>query len=144
MPMILNNIDRIAYKKQRDVLYVTFHDSYNDIFNREEGTLKFHYEDCIPRQQLIEWLEEHGIGFSACFGFSSRSGVISLPYLGELYLDVPFDENNPQYKLLFNHLENPDGTMKIEGIIWYYFPLDKAIENHHLNLQDDLDEELTI
>ncbi|MDH0719790.1 hypothetical protein [Acinetobacter junii] len=141
MPRILKNIDQIALEKQRDVLYVLFHSSYNDIFNNEDLTLKFHYETCMARQQLIEWLEKHEIDFSECFGWSSRSGIMSMPYLGEIYLDVPFDEANPKYQLLYNHLENSDGSMKVQGIEWFYYPLEKAIENHNLNLKDDLDED---
>ena len=38
MPRILKNIDQIALEKQRDVLYVLFHSSYNDIFNNEDLT----------------------------------------------------------------------------------------------------------
>ena len=60
--------------------------------------------------------------------FSSKSGWISFPYLGELYLDVPFDETDSQYQLLYEHLENVDGSMKIEGVIWWCYPLEKAIE----------------
>ena len=137
MPRILKNIDQIALEKQRDVLYVLFLCSYNDIFNNEDLTLKFHYETCMARQQLIEWLEKHQIDFSECFGWSSRSGIMSMPYLGEIYLDVPFDEANPKYQLLYNHLENSDGSMKIEGVTWYYCPLSEALENHAQNLNDD-------
>ncbi|ENU89623.1 hypothetical protein F884_01765 [Acinetobacter sp. CIP 102143] len=137
MPRILKNIDQIALEKQRDVLYLLFHKNYNDIFHNEDLSLKFHYETCIVRQQLIEWLEKHEIDFSECFGWSSRSGIMSMPYLGEIYLDVPFDEANPKYQLLYNHLENSDGSMKIEGVTWYYCPLSEALENHAQNLNDD-------
>jgi hypothetical protein len=110
MPRILNNIDQIALEKQRDVLYLLYHKSYNDSFHNEDLSLKFHYETCIARQQLIEWLEKHEIDFSECFGWSTRSGIMSMPYLGELYLDVPFDEADPKYQLLYNYLENSDGS----------------------------------
>ena len=128
MPRILKNIDHIALEKQRDVLYITFHGKDEDMIQNIRNGEDFDYEQCQKRIVLIAWLQRNHIQFEECFSFSSKSGWISFPYLGELYLDVPFNEANPQYQLLYKHLENIDGSMKIEGVIWWCYPLEKAIE----------------
>ena len=128
MPTILKNIDHIALEKQRDVLYITFHGKDEDMIQNIRNGEDFDYEQCQKRIDLIAWLQQNHIQFKECFSFSSKSGWISFPYLGEIYLDVPFDETDSQYQLLYEHLENVDGSMKIEGVIWWCYPLEKAIE----------------
>ena len=43
-------------------------------------------------------------------------------------IDVPYDEANPVCQKLADHLENPDGSMKIEGVNFYYMPLEEAMK----------------
>ena len=50
-------------------------------------------------------------------------------YLGQVYLDIPHDENNPEYILTRDYLENPDGSFRFEPAIWWYIPLEVAMEN---------------
>jgi hypothetical protein len=33
-----------------------------------------------------------------------------MPYQGQIYIDVPFDENDSQYQKLVGYLENPDAA----------------------------------
>lgn len=126
MPRILKNIDKIALEKQRDVLYIMFHKAY---INSYDDYFTFDYEHFEQRNLLMTWLNQQNINFYDCFGFPSNNGIISRPYLGEIYLDVPFDETDSQYKILYEHLKNTDGSMKIQDVVWYYYPLSKAIEN---------------
>ena len=54
-----------------------------------------------------------------------------LPYLGNIYIDVAFDENDPQYQLVRKYLENPDGTPRNKRVRFYYLPLEHAMKNAH-------------
>jgi len=52
-------------------------------------------------------------------------------YRGQLYINLPLDETNKQYKLLDNHLMTADNKFKNEGIQFYYLPLKIAMKNTH-------------
>lgn len=122
MPRILNHIDAIAREKNRDVLFVVFTD---DVFDFSEK-----YQNLPERNELIHWLTENNIEFQPCFGVAV-DGLLIQPYLGHLYLDVVFDENDPVYKKLVNHLENQDGSMKNPNVKFMYLPLEMALKNSH-------------
>jgi hypothetical protein len=51
------------------------------------------------------------------------------PYLGQVYLDVPYDESLPEYCVLRDYLEHPDGTMRHAGVRFCVMPLDYAMRN---------------
>ena len=63
-------------------------------------------------------------------------GIIQQPYLGNLFLDVSFDKNDPLYIKLEKHLENRDGSPKIPGVQFFYCPLDVAMQNSHYDSPD--------
>ena len=52
-----------------------------------------------------------------------------------LYIDVPYDRNNPLYQKVEGYLENPDGTMRLPSVKFWLFPLALAMKNAH---HDDL------
>lgn len=54
-----------------------------------------------------------------------------LPYLGNIYIDVPFDESDSKYQLVREYLEKPDGTPRDERVRFYYLPLEIAMKNAH-------------
>lgn len=56
-----------------------------------------------------------------------------MPYLGQIYLDIPFDESNPQYQRINQYVENPDGSLKDPDIAMYCLPLEMAMEYKHLD-----------
>ena len=120
MPMLLKHIDKIAREKQRGVLFVSF-----DIDPFSDET----YEDFAPRKELMAWMEAHDIPFEPCANLASDT--ITMGYMGELYIDIPMDENDPRYQLLTHHLEHEDGTIKIDGIEYFYLPLEVAMKNAH-------------
>lgn len=129
MPQLIEHIDKIARDKKRDVLFLTFHDkAFKDA---DAGVIfpKFDYTACKPRQKIMEWLTANNIPFSPCGHIARENGMY--PYLGQLYIDVPFDETNPVYQKVRDHLENPDGTMKIDGVRFCYYTLELAMENAH-------------
>jgi hypothetical protein len=51
------------------------------------------------------------------------------PYLGQVYIDVPYDESLSEYRELRDYLEHPDGTMRHDGVRFYAMPLDYAMQN---------------
>lgn len=121
MPMILEHIDKIARDKQRDVLYVEFF---------EDLGLRYKYKNCPVRKAFMKWMDEHDIKYKEC-GHIAIENVWARYYTGLLYIDIAMDENNSKYLQLNEHLENKDGSFKIEGINYYYLPLKVAMQNAH-------------
>ena len=124
MPMLIEHIDAIARKVKRDVLYIEFHPS--DDF---EIWKEYDYKTDPRRTKAIEWLEEHGIVWQECGQYASEYGFRS--YLGEIYIDVPFDENNDTYCLVRDYLENTDGTMRDDNIRFWALAYERAMKNVH-------------
>lgn len=77
----------------------------------------------------MTWLDEHNIPWEKCGPVASETSFRS--YLGEIYIDVPFDENDPRYCIVRDYLENPDGSMRDENVRFYYLPLEHAMKNAH-------------
>jgi hypothetical protein len=127
MPMLIQYIDAIARKKGRDVLFVTFPACEPGPL-RDRGQ-RTDYQDCTVRNELITWLDRNGIEWEPCGPFANPNRMVS--YWGQLYLDVPYDVNDPVYQNLADHLENPDGTGKIDGIQFCYLPYTRAMDNRH-------------
>ena len=122
MPQILKHIDKIARDKQRDVLFVNFKDP-NDEFS-------FEYENFQHRQDLLQWLDTHKIKYEKCGTIASELGWEA--YRGQVYIDLPFDETNEQYVALDKHLMTENNEFKIEGVEFYYLPLEVAMKiSHH-------------
>jgi len=120
MPQLIEYIDAIARQKRRAVLYVTF---------RENGEMPRDFRHFPPRVALIAWLDQQGIAWQECGPFADPAVLPG--YRGQLYLDVPMDQNDPRYRLLCQHLEHPDGSMRIECVRFCYLPLNDAMENAH-------------
>ena len=83
----------------------------------------FDYEQCNKRKRFIEWLGENQIKFEECFGFAP--GAMFIPYLGQIDLDVPYEESTVQYQLLSRYLENPDSSPKDPDVISRNFSMTK-------------------
>ena len=123
MPQLVGPIDRIARQKQRDVLFITFHD--DDGFCSD-----FDWENCLIRQEVIDWLETNAIPYQQCFSMGS-DGLLCCPYQGQLYLDAPYERNDPLYQKVEGYFENPDGTMRLPGVKFWLLPLATAMKNAH-------------
>ncbi len=120
MPQHIQHIDKICREKHRDVLYLTFD---RQVFNTP---------DCNSwqvRKIIIDWLEQNHIHHSPCGGMASEHTFPS--YGGQIYIDVPYDENHSNFQKLRNYLEFPDGRCKFEGVIFCYLPLEHAMKNQH-------------
>ena len=125
--MIIEHIDKIARDKKRDVLYIVFNapQENNDI----ENYFSYDYETDTTRIDFIKWLNDNKIPFEECGPIASENGWES--YRGQLYIDIPMDENDVRYLTLNNHLEYENGDMKIDGIMYYHVPLKIAMKNAH-------------
>ena len=133
MPQRIEHIDAIARKKQRGVLIITFH--AKNAKNKfcpwlDFSSAKRHkWESDKRRDALCKWLTEQHIDWQPCGSVANENSMVS--YHGEIYLDVPYDENNPLYMLVRDYLENPDGTMRFDTMSFWHLSLEKAMENAH-------------
>jgi hypothetical protein len=123
MPQLIEHIDAIARKKGRDVIFVTFPEC--DVWEFPH----MDYEVCAARKTVIRWLDKNHIEWKLCASYASENGFES--YSGQIYIDVPYEPDNPLYQKIESFLENPDGTPKIEGTIFWLLPLEQAMENKH-------------
>lgn len=146
MPRILKTIDEIACIKNRDVLLLDFIDMDDLRFRFEEGSLApdlqrricelqdylqnekiewdYSWETNPIRQKIIDLLDNHQIPWMDAYPPFSLDYLV-YPYSGSIYLDVPYDEQDPVYQKCLELLENSDGSMKWPGVSWWAFRLDK-------------------
>lgn len=115
MPQQLQHIDQIARDKNRDVLFLHFEHYQED----EAG------DDPI-REIVITWLEDHDIQFVPCMGLEQESLVDV--YSGDLYIDLAVDEEDPIYQALCEYLEDDEGNMRLDGVLFFVLSLDLALE----------------
>lgn len=118
---LIKHIDQIAREKGRDVLYLAFHP------RDPELRRNYDYRSDAMRESILEWLTAHQIAWMPCGPFANVSGFGS--YNGQLYLDVPFDKELPQYTELCEFLEFPNGSMRQTGVRFYVLLLEKAMIN---------------
>lgn len=114
---LIQHIDEIARKLKRDVLYLEFHPL-------QAGA---RHEADAMRRRTLEWLGAHHITWLRCGPYASVTRME--PYRGQVYLDVPFDENLPLYQELRNYLEHSDGSMKHPDVRFMVMTLDRAMQN---------------
>ncbi|MGE8538773.1 MAG: hypothetical protein ACN6NI_05785 [Acinetobacter sp.] len=115
LSQLLQHIDAIAREKNRDVLFVHF-----------EHYVHPEQDANSARQQFIDWLEQQDIRYMPCLGIEPTVG--SEVYSGGLYLDVPFDLQHKTYQKLSEYLEDDQGNMKIDGILFFVLSLGLALE----------------
>ena len=111
MPVLIEHIDAISRKKQRDVLFVRFNDPETQISaSATVATSRVHWRELPIRQTLIDWLDSNRIDWDLCGPIASVNGMPG--YRGQIYIDVPFDPNLPECQSVLNFLEYPDGTFR--------------------------------
>lgn len=121
MPQLLRHIDAIARQEGRDVLFITFF---------PHGSSEIPDWRALPiRKQIIEWLNVQQFQWEPCGEWASEYSMIS--YRGTIYIKIPYDEQNPDYQKLRDYLENPDGTMRLDGVFFNYSRLSDAMQNAH-------------
>ncbi|MDL2358145.1 MAG: hypothetical protein QFF03_23080 [Pseudomonadota bacterium] len=119
--ILLQHIDAIARARQRAVLYLEFHPE------ERASAAAYRYERDVARDQLLTWLDTHGIIWQPCGPWANIRRMES--YRGQVYVDVPFDETLPLYCLLRDALEHPDGSMKLASVRFMLLTLARAMEN---------------
>ena len=132
MPKIVDYIYEIAIEKQRGVLFLVFdpdffRDRYKDqkwIKALSAPTEWDEYQNWEKRNEIIEWLEEKGIEHMTCLIRPS----LELYETPDLYIDVPFDNNNTKYRELEAFLESGTNRCIHEGVSFYYMPLEIAYQ----------------
>lgn len=121
MPQLLKHIDQIAREKNRDVLTVEFHD-------RASG-FKLDYRQNESRKIIIDWLVANDVPHYECGPYASETRMES--YRGQIYIDIPYDKNDPLYQKVESFLENPDGTMKFDNVWFRGYSLEECLKNGH-------------
>lgn len=129
MPQLIDHIDRIARKKQRDVLLLEFHPESMSAFCIRDESESYDYQNDKVRDEIIENLDKCKIPWTPCAQIASPGSMCA--YLGQIYLDVPYDEELPLYQVLQEYLEYPDGSMRFSSVRFCYFPLEIAMKNAH-------------
>ena len=109
MSQSLPYIDAIAREKNRDVLFVHFEDPNSPI--------------C---EIVLAWLEDHEIGYAACLGLEEES--LHNHELEHTYIDLAVDEEDSTYRELCEYLEDDDGNMKLDGVLFFVLSLETALE----------------
>lgn len=129
MPQIIQYIDAIAREKQRDVLLIKFSPAKSGKSDDDylEARIEYDHNEDERRTEVLQWLDDHCIPWQKCGPFVSEGCLLG--YEGDVYLDLPYDENNGQYQLVRDYLENPDESMRDERVTWHYLPLENAMKN---------------
>ncbi|GJH13626.1 hypothetical protein CBA19CS11_32330 [Caballeronia novacaledonica] len=123
MPMLLQHIDAIARAKQRDVLYLTFPPAEPLAEPRRS------YESLDSRERIIAWLDANAVGWTMCGHVASENTMRS--YAGQIYIDVPYDSEDPTYQRVQAFLEFADGSMRFEDAKFWVVSLEEAMKNAH-------------
>lgn len=129
MPLFIEPIDAIARKKQRTVLYVTFNPiemTESDGWDRPT----FDWKQDPMRETVCQWLTAHGLPWQPCSHVADEE-TLGSNYEGQIYLDIPFDDNDPLYGQVRDYLENPDGSRRFETVGFWILPLETAMNNAH-------------
>jgi hypothetical protein len=121
MPQLLEHIDAIARKLKRDVLYLDFEKAKRPHYND--------YRQLESRIRILQWLDSEHIHWCECGPYASETTMRS--YAGEIFLDVPFDETDTQYRKVQAFLEHPDGSMRFDDVNFYIVTLQLAMRNAH-------------
>ncbi|QCP51596.1 hypothetical protein FAZ95_00940 [Trinickia violacea] len=59
------------------------------------------------------------------------SETVTRSYAGEVFINVPFDDRDAQYRRVQEFLEYPDGSMRFDDVKFYVVPLEDAMKNAH-------------
>lgn len=121
MPQLIEHIDAIARKLKRDVLYLEF--------LKAQRPHRADYRRLDARSRIVQWLDSERIAWRECAQPASETVIRS--YAGEIFIDVPFDETDEQYRKVQAFLEHPDGTMRFDDVRFYVLTLETAMKNAH-------------
>lgn len=119
MPALIEHIDAIARRQQRAVLFLEFHP--------HDDWRYYRCETDTMRATVLAWLDQHGVAWQPCGPFADPGNPGR--YLGQVWLEVPFDDTLPPYCTLRGYLERGDGSMRHAGVRFNVMPLAYAGRN---------------
>jgi len=115
MPLLIEHIDDIARRLNRDVLLIgpdRMTDSHHSL----------NWKDSVDRSGLLTWLDEQNINWEPCGWLSSQS--VMEGYRGDIYLDFPYSAADTRYLHLKAFVqEQEDGSTKWAGVKIYLFSI---------------------
>ncbi|MFZ2235849.1 MAG: hypothetical protein WBP11_12355 [Dokdonella sp.] len=129
MSVLLEPIDAIARRLQRDVLMLSFCDVGANA-NLSDAGRDVQWREDATRQLIVDWLARNGIRSVRCFPWLSP-GMLEYPYTGHLFIDVPFDAVDARYQQFVGFLEDANGQCVHAGVGFVVIPLDKATRAVH-------------
>ena len=112
MPQLVDYIDKICRDKKRDVLFLRFGDPLGGQFAT------------ATRKKIVAWLNENSIPYQDCVGYFSNSGYMSADE--SIYLDIPYDLDNPLYQKVADYLEDADGVIKHKDVEFLRLTYERA------------------
>lgn len=121
MPQLIQHIDAIARRTQRDVLLVQFHD----------GSKKSMLDYALNpvRQFILDWFDANGIPYEECGDFADENSLDR--YRGQIYIDVPYDNADQEFQKVCTFLENPANNELFKGARFCFLTLAQAMKNSH-------------
>ena len=131
MPQLIEHIDAIGRKKQRDVLMLEFHPEWKLSIRNDDGaeSESYNYEKDKVRDEILENLNKLNVPWFECATYASTNMMCS--YQGQIYIDVPYDENFPLYQVLQEYLEFPDGSIRFPSVKFLCLTLECCMKNAH-------------
>ena len=111
MPLLIEYIDEIACRLNRDVLMI----------GPDRTTAAKHdssWKRSLERKSLLTWLDEQHINWELC-GWLSTPGVTH-SYQGDIYLDFLYSPDDARYQKFRNFVqEQENGSVKWPGVRVY-------------------------
>ena len=127
MTLRIRHIDAIARQEGRDVIFVIF---FPDDMSRKSFSYPIPDWEALPiRKQIMTWLDTQKFSWELCGEWEEEE--IDFAYYGSFYINVPYDEGNPDYQKIKNYLEYPDDSTRFELTRFCYMPLSEAMKNAH-------------
>lgn len=59
------------------------------------------------------------------------SGVMMCGYMGDIYLDIPYDKDLPLHQELEAYLQYSDDRMRFDNVMFLYMPLVWCLKSKH-------------
>ncbi|MFZ4538193.1 hypothetical protein [Propionivibrio sp.] len=129
MPQLIEHIDALARKKQRDVLFLKFTDPKDQGIQIGRPPYYWDWESSPDRQTVMAWLKENQVSWQLCGEVADTTSMTH--YAGQIYIDVPFDDADPLYQKVLGYLENQDGSTRLPGVWLFALELHVAMKNAH-------------
>lgn len=120
--ILIEHIDEIARRIQRDVLFLEFNS------NRQIDISIPSPKENGDRDKIINWLDQHSVPWTMC-GPMMRKNYIT-GYQGGIFINVEVNPENVLYQSVLTFLENQDGTSRFENVRVLVLRLAVALENN--------------